>query len=183
MNKKGVTLMELLFVMTLLAVVAIVTYPYVLDAYKQSQKDTFLTEAKNLHRRASDKYGSELVKNNRLSRITDSDNSRVDVNNDNLKYCINLTYDGDITDIKVTNGIYYVEGKEDFLDITTVENLKYGKFDNFSCDYVLNEADLLEEVSLEDLKNSENYKKMLKIIFSSFGVVVVLSFFVNKNRR
>lgn len=183
MNKKGVTLMELLFVMTLLAVVAIVTYPYVLDSYRQSQKETFLTEARNVYRRATEKYGAELVKNNRLSVITDSDMSKLDMNGDKLKYCVHLTYDGDITDIKVSNGEYYIDGKNDFLNVSTVESLKYGKFDNFGCDYVLNEADLLEEVSLEDLKNSENYKKMLKIIFSSFGVVVVLSFFVNKNRR
>ena len=49
---------------------------------------------------------------------------------------------------------------EQLLDI--FETIKYGIFDNFSCEYQLNEDDLREEVTLEEMKADEEYLKMFE---------------------
>ena len=54
-SKKGFTFIELLFVMVLLALMVIIAYPYVLNAYLKAQKDTFLTESKAVYRKSVEK--------------------------------------------------------------------------------------------------------------------------------
>ena len=63
-NKKGFTLVELLVVMILLAILALLAYPKILNAYRQSQKNLFLTESKNIYGLCTDEYAASLMKPN-----------------------------------------------------------------------------------------------------------------------
>ena len=183
-SKKGFTFIELLFVMVLLALMAIIAYPYILNAYLKAQKDTFLTESKAVYRKSVEKYASQLVNNKRLSIIS-NDIAEADLGyGDTLDYCVHMTSDGYVKEIKVTNGTYYIEGVNDFLDKGTLETIKYGEFNEFNCDYILNEADIQVEPTLKEIKADERYMTAIKALGIGFVVVIVLGLFVsNKNRR
>lgn len=183
-SKKGFTFIELLFVMVLLALMVIIAYPYILNAYLKAQKDTFLTESKAVYRKSVEKYASQLVNNKKLSTIS-NDIAESDLGyGDALQYCVHMTNDGYVKDIKVTNGTYYIEGLNDFVDKGTLETIKYGEFNKFNCDYVLDENDIQEEPTLKEIKADEGYMTAIKVLGISFVVVIVLGLFVsNKNRR
>jgi prepilin-type N-terminal cleavage/methylation domain-containing protein len=183
-SKKGFTLIELMFVMVLLALMVIIAYPYILNAYLKAQKDTFLTESKAVYRKSVEKYASQLVNNKRLSTIS-NDIAEADLGyGDALQYCVHMTSDGFVKDIKVTNGKYYIEGLNDFLDKGTLETIKYGEFDKFVCNYVLNEDDIEVEPTLKEIKADEGYLTTIKVLCVGFVVIIVIGLFVsNKNRR
>lgn len=183
-SRKGFTFIELLFVMVLLALMVIIAYPYVLNAYMKAQKDTFLTESKAVYRKSVEKYASQLVNNKKLSIIS-NDIEESDLGyGDSLDYCVHMTNDGYVKDIKVTNGKYYIEGLNDFIDKGTLETIKYGEFDKFNCDYVLDEKDIQPEPTLKEIKADEGYMTAVKALCIGFVVVIVIGLFVsNKNRR
>ncbi len=183
-SKKGFTFIELLFVMVLLALMVIIAYPYVLNAYLKAQKDTFLTESKAVYRKSVEKYASQLVNNKKLSTIS-NDIAEADLGyGETLQYCVHMTNDGYVKDIKVTNGTYYIEGVNDFIDKGTLETIKYGEFDKFNCDYILDEKDIQAEPTLKEIKADEGYLTLIKVLCISFVVVIVLGLFVSsKNRR
>lgn len=184
-DKKGFTLIELMFVMVLLAIMVIIAYPYVLNSYKKAQKDTFLTEAKSVYRRSKEKYSTDAYNGNKSYKtITDSDASSLNLSNSEIKYCVHLTDKGNVIDIRVTNGKYYVEGLEDFLSTGTLETVKYGDFSKFSCDYVLDEADIQVEPTLKEIRADEGYMTAIKWIGIAFIVTVIAGLITsNKNRR
>lgn len=183
-GKKGFTFIELLFVMVLLALMVIIAYPYVLNSYIKAQKDTFLTESKAIYRKSVEKYASQLVNNQRLSTIANGDENSDLGYGEEIEYCVHMTSDGYVKDIKVTNGKFYVEGVQDFLDKGTLETIKYGEFDKFDCNYVLNEDDIEVEPTLKEIKADEGYLTAIKVLCVGFVVIIVIGLFVsNKNRR
>lgn len=183
-SKKGFTFIELLFVMVLLALMVIITYPYVLNAYLKAQKDTFLTESKAVYRKSVEKYASQLVNNKKLSTISNEIKESDLGYGETLQYCVHMTNDGYVKDIKVTNGTYYIEGLNDFIDKGTLETIKYGDFEKFNCDYVLDEKDIQTEPTLKEIKADEGYMTAIKVLGIGFVVVIVLGLIVsNKNRR
>ena len=183
-SKKGFTFIELMFVMVLLALMVIIAYPYILNAYLKAQNDTFLTESKAVYRKSVEKYASQLVNNKRLSTISNGDEIADLGYGEGLQYCVHMTGDGYVKDIKVTNGTYYIEGVEDFLDKGTLETIKYGEFSKFNCDYVLDEKDIQVEPTLKEIKADEGYLTVIKVLCVGFVTVIVIGLFVsNKNRR
>ncbi|MGM9878065.1 MAG: type II secretion system protein [Bacilli bacterium] len=181
--KKGFTLMELLLVMVIVAVIFLVGAFTVLNYYQKVKKDTFLTESMTIYKESKKMFSSEYMKGNILSVIsTDEGEKALDLTDVSLKYCVNLTSDGDVEKYKITNGIYYIEGtnKEDI----TVSNTKYGNFVNkFNCDYILDSTDLLEEKVLQ-ISIESKVVKVIEILCSIFIILIVLYFvFRSKNER
>lgn len=175
-SKKGFSLVELLLVMVILAILALLVYPTILDLYKNSQKNFFLTESKNIYGLATDKYRAEIMNNKKITRISSDEGSESLKNfSDKYKYCVDLDREGYVSKIMVTDGVYYVEGGKDFENSGTREDIKYGTFTEFSCDYVLKDEDLLVEKSVKDIRADADYKNALKYLLIAFGVTVVLS--------
>ena len=124
-SKSGFTFIELMFVMLLLALLAIISYPYVINSYNKSDKKTFLIEAKNIYTKSEAKFASELLKGNKLYTITESDpKSSLNYGEGVIKYCVNLASDGKVTSIKVAKANYYAEGNVNFLDEIKLETVK-----------------------------------------------------------
>jgi hypothetical protein len=150
----------------------------------KSQKDAFLTEAKTIFRKSSEKFGSELVKNNKVNVISSDGKITLDLGNPDLKYCVNLTNEGNVVDIKVTNGVYYVEGKSSFLDDGKYETVKYGDFNSkFNCSYIFSDDDTLPEPSLKDIRGDERYLNAVKIIGIAFVITVILGLIVRARNK
>lgn len=185
-SKSGFTFIELMFVMVLLALLVIIAYPYVLNAYLKAQKDTFLIEAKDIFNKSETKYASELVKGKKISTITDSDEAAsLNYGEGTIKYCVKLSNEGKVKSIKVAKSDYYLYGDSSFLTAATFETIKYGEFfDKFSCDYEFDEKDLRPEPSLKEIKAGEKYLNMIKYLGIAFVVVVIIGLITsNKNRR
>ena len=129
MNKKGFTLVELLAVIAILAILVIIALPNVIKLYNNAKKNSFLTEAKTVYSEVSKKYISESIKGNKLSYINSEDNTKLEMNGNKLKYCIQLDNNGNIIAMKVGNDNYYIfyDGSKDIskLDINDVSEGKY----------------------------------------------------------
>ncbi len=185
-SKNGFTFIELMFVMVLLALLVILAYPYILNAYLKAQKDVFIIESKEIYNKAEEKYASALVKGKRLSTITDAkEEASLNYGEGKIKYCVHLTPEGYVRDIKVVKDNFYLEGKTDFLSTAKFETVKYGEiFDKFNCDYELAETDLRVEPTLKEIKSNEDYLNAIKFIGITFIVVIVVGLITsNKNRR
>lgn len=185
MNKKnGFAIIELMFVLIILAFIFVFISPYVINTYLNAQKDTFVVEAKNIYSKASEKYAAELVFGKKYLTITDTDESSLKYGEGKIKYCVHMTPDGYVQDIKVVKGKYYLEGGSDFTKIAKVENIKYGEmFDKFSCDYQFDEKDLVEEPTPETMRKDERYVKAMKIIGIAFVIVIVLGLISKRKSR
>lgn len=100
-----------------------------------------------------------------------------------MKYCIQLDRDG-ITSIKVSNGAYYIEGTSKFIDEAKDENVKFGIFTNFSCDYTLDKKDLLQEYTVKSITNTKKYSVITKCLWILFYVMLIASVITKgKNER
>lgn len=118
MKKNGFTLIELLAVIVVLSIVLLVAIPKIGDIVNQSRKSTFLEEAKNVYKMAQ----IVLVDGISTDYIYSGDSTKLDLNGNELDYCIRLNSEGSISSIVVSNGKYYVEGDSNFkqLDVSSV---------------------------------------------------------------
>ena len=106
-EKNGFTFIELLFVALLLALLVIIAYPSILNAYLKAQKDTFLIEAKDIYGKSETKYASSLVNGKKLSTITDTDEiSSLDYGEGKIKYCVKLSIGKKNSHTSCTGGGY-----------------------------------------------------------------------------
>ena len=81
-NQKGFTLVELLAVISILAILVLISMPAIMDMYRNAKKDSFLNEVRNLLSGAESAFLSEAIKNNKIEVVA-SKNELVDLANQN----------------------------------------------------------------------------------------------------
>ena len=94
-NKKGFTLVELLAVIAILAILVIIALPNVINMYTKAKKNTFLTEAQNVIRSASNKFIEESIQGKNIIKIS-SDDNELNLTNKKIKYYIELDKNGKV---------------------------------------------------------------------------------------
>lgn len=115
MNKKGFTLVELLAVIAILAILVIIALPNILEMYRTARKNIFLNEVQSIYDSSRKKYMLNQFKGSSEEEIyTNTDSSKkLDLQGgtggDGFKYCVIVDANGNITNIKVTNGTYKYE--------------------------------------------------------------------------
>lgn len=175
-SKKGFTLLELLFVMVLLAIMALIVYPKIVNKVNETKKSSFLTEAKTVIRESGNKYSTEMMKNNKIDFIGFDSNIKLDLTNTEIKYCVNVVDKGSVSYAKISNGTYYIEGSGDEIKSKTLSDVKYGNFSSFDCNYTFNEKDLLDDTPITFM-SEETYSNVAKYLGIAFGVTLILSIF------
>lgn len=128
-NKKGFTLVELLAVIAILAILVLITMPNIVGMFTKAKKDTFLIEAKNVYKEVSNKYISETMKGNKLSSINSKDNTRLDLDSNDLAYNIKIDSKGNVEFFTASNNSYCISGK-----ISNINDLTIDKVQDGSCD-------------------------------------------------
>ena len=118
MKKKGFTLVELLAVIAILAILVIIALPNVLKMFNDSKKNSFLTEAKTLAKDVSSKYITESMKGNKLTTISNKQNS-LDLSGRNIEYEFKLDSNGKIKSMIVSDGTYCVVTTGDYTNLKT----------------------------------------------------------------
>ena len=134
MDKKGFTLVELLAVIAILAILVIIALPNVLKMFNDAKKNSFLTEAKTLAQDVSSKYISESMKGNKLSVISNKQNS-LDLSGRDLEYSFELDSEGKIKNMMVSDGTYCISTTKDYTKITKndiSENCSYEELHNIA---------------------------------------------------
>ena len=104
-NRKGFTLVELLAVIAILAILVIIALPNVINRFNKTQKETFLTEAKKVYSEAKKKFISNSISDKSTNVINSEDNTKFDMTDEKLQYCVILDNKGKVTN-KVTNSNY-----------------------------------------------------------------------------
>ena len=113
-------------------------------------------------------------------RYDDEETAIKDIS-DEYKYCVQLDEKGNVTDIKVATSKYFIEGNDKF-EQHTIDNIKYGVFEKFTCDYELQEEDVRKEITVKDIRESLKYKTTLKYLLIAFGVGIILSLTIGRRR-
>lgn len=129
MNNKGLTLVELLAVIVIIALLLTIAVPKIGDVIETSKKNTFLGEAQGVYRAVKVKaldIGESAVINSKGS-------IKLDMNGNDLDYCIILNSDTSISSITVSNGKYIIEGDNDFMTLD-VSSVREGNMNSFVCE-------------------------------------------------
>ena len=118
MKEKGFTLVELLAVIAILAILVIIALPNVLKMYNNAKKNSFLTEAKTIAQDVSSKYITESMKGNKLTTISNKQNS-LDLSGRDIEYEFKLDSNGKIKSMMVYDGTYCVVTIKDYTNLKT----------------------------------------------------------------
>ena len=118
MKEKGFTLVELLAVIAILAILVIIALPNVLKMYNNAKKNSFLTEAKTIAQDVSSKYITESMKGNKLTTISNKQNS-LDLSGRDIEYEFKLDSNGKIKSMMVYDGTYCVVTTKDYTNLKT----------------------------------------------------------------
>ena len=106
MKKRGFTLVELLAVIAILAILVIMALPAVLRMFTQARIDTFNNELNTIIRTARQQY---LLSGGQAGTYSKDSNPLSLTGNSSLNYCITINGQGQITELKATNGSYKYE--------------------------------------------------------------------------
>ena len=128
-NKKGFTLVELLAVIAILAILVIIALPNVINMYTKAKKNTFLTEAQNVIRSASNKFIEESIQGKNIIKIS-SDDNELNLTNKKIKYYIELDKNGKVKNYTISNSNYCLSSSKSYeeLKIDDVVNEECGEF-------------------------------------------------------
>ena len=117
-NKKGFTLVELLAVIAILAILVIIALPNVLELFETARKNSFRNEVNEVYKAAKQRYviDSMSIPANG-SRLYSDDTTATQYNSINIQgggkefhYCVIVDGQGNIVELKVSNGTYYYTG-------------------------------------------------------------------------
>ena len=106
MKNKGFTLVELLAVIAILAILVIMALPAVLRMFNQARIDIFSNEVNTIIRTTRQQY---LLGGGEPQSFNSSSNKLPLTGNSNLEYCVSIDGNGEITELKATNGNYKYE--------------------------------------------------------------------------
>ena len=169
-SRKGFTLIELLAVIAILAILVIIALPNVINMYNKAQKETFLTEARNVCREAERKFLANSISGKNTKVFNSEDSTKLDMNGKKLQYCVVLNNSGKVSDMKVSNGKWVASLNGKAIDELTIEDLEEGNLDGFECveaatDESCFEYEIIDEntgtlaVSIEDDTKCKAYLK------------------------
>ena len=156
MKNKGFTLVELLAVIAILAILVIIALPNVLKMYNQSKKNIFLTEVKSALNESTNKYISENMKGNKLNNINSLDETKLNLNNNKLKYEIKLDDNGKVLSYIISDSNYCIDSNKNINSIT-LDDINDGNCDNLNdLDRILGRDKLTNGVYFTDKILSDN---------------------------
>ena len=156
MKNKGFTLVELLAVIAILAILVIIALPNVLKMYNQSKKNIFLTEVKSALNESTNKYISENMKGNKLNNINSLDETKLNLNNNKLKYEIKLDDNGKVLSYIISDSNYCIDSNKNINSIT-IDDINDGNCDNLNdLDRILGRDKLTNGVYFTDKILSDN---------------------------
>ncbi len=126
MNKKGFTLIELIAVVAVLSILMLLVVPNLIRNYNDSKKEVFHDNVVRIYDSAESTYVSSGGKSGNYNSDDNKLNSSI---SKNIKYEVDISEDGKITKIFVTDGSYTFS-KEDSNGLTksdlTKEDIKDG---------------------------------------------------------
>ena len=168
-NRKGFTLVELLAVIAILAILVIIALPNVINMYNKAQKQTFLTEARNVYREAERKFLANSISGKNTKVFNSEDSTKLDMNGKKLQYCVVLNNSGKVSDMKVSNGKWVASLNGKAIDELTIDDLEDGNLDDYECvsatdescfaytTFTESEEDSTLAVSIDDTTKCKNY--------------------------
>ena len=151
-NKKGFTLVELLAVISILAILVIVSMPAVMSLFRNARKDSFLNEVRTLLSGAESAFLSEALKNKKINVVASDDGLVEIVNQDGTeKLSGKINYTGKEMD-------YYIE-----LDANGKPNRYIFTDGNFTIFSTNGKNEVKSTEILEQPINIEDYVKEFNI--------------------
>ena len=105
-NKKGFTLVEVLAVVALLGLVMMLVIPNVLNPFKESKESLFLENVRTVHNSATTTYLMNVNVGQNFCHGQSRNGTLLNLSLNNLYYKVSVNFDGKVTSIIVTDGVY-----------------------------------------------------------------------------
>jgi type IV pilus assembly protein PilA len=118
LNKKGFTLVELLAVIAILAILMLLITPNILNLFTQGKKDLFKTQVQRIWKAADQEYITASMQTGApgpycYAGDESSDNAPLSITeNKNLFYYVDFDDKGNVSVLKVTDGVYYYDSSQ-----------------------------------------------------------------------
>ena len=160
MKRKGFTLIELLAVIIILAIIALITTPIVLNIIKDSKKESTRLSVENYLRAVRVAFMDSELSNNPILNTGDykiTENGKVLVKDDNTK--INITFDGP----GLEEGTLKIEDGK-------VKKIIKGKIDNWYAKLVLGRVVLLDKLSESVILSGANFNAKIKTLANDTAI-------------
>ena len=151
MNKKGFTLTELLAVIAILAILVILLVPNVLKIFERARIEAFNDELNIIIKSAKRQYIADEGEKD----IYSSEIEQLAINAPkSLKYCVRINEEGEVTELKVTNGTYYYSTTK-LVEQTNSDDIKKTKGNNI--EIICNGEEIEEETPQSEGTLIEGY--------------------------
>ena len=125
-RRKGFTLVELLAVIAILAILVIIVLSNVIKYFKESNKQIFVTESKEIAVLSETKYINDLFNGDRPEIISSIGDTKLDLSGKKLDYYVELNPKGKVIFLEVSNENYCIQTTKDYNDIT-IDDVIEGK--------------------------------------------------------
>ena len=109
-NKKGFTLVEIIMVISLIAVISLVVVPKIVNSFESSKRNMFYDEVLNLYSQATNDYINNLDDDIYALKEFDEINNPLNVKtSEGLDYYVKVDEEGNVIKMQVANQDYYYE--------------------------------------------------------------------------
>lgn len=128
--KKSITLLELVVIVVIFIAILIVALPGIYNFINNTQKEKLISDAKRVYIETENRFKSGF----NSTVVSSKDNTKLDGFNNNLNYCVILSNNGEILDLKVSDGKYLLDLSDDYLikDVA-VNDIKKGNLNYYEC--------------------------------------------------
>ena len=150
-NRNGFTLLELLAVIAILGIILLIAVPNIIKVYYNAQKETFVSNTKMVFAEAEKKFVNDSA-NGIYNKVINSENedTKLDLSGEELKYCIVLNDDGNVVDLKVSNGKWVAKynGTKSIKELS-IDDLEEGNLDDYDCQDEQKEKPTIEPTEVD----------------------------------
>ena len=127
-------MIELLAVIAILAILVVIALPNVLKLFEQAKRERFLVEAQTVYQEVTKKYVKENMNGNKIDSISPQNNP-LDLDGEDMDYCILVDNRGDVDKLIISNGDYFITGSNiKNVNSIKIDNVKEGKLLEYQCD-------------------------------------------------
>ena len=177
MKKKGFTLVELLAVISILAILVLISMPNIIEMFNNARKRSFLNEVETVKTELKKETFNSSLKGEKIPEVYSSfGENQLDMSGRELEYYAEMNPNGSIKYLEISDGQYYYQCKENMEcnSVSIKDKDPFIKMD-FIKENVATEK-LFVYDTLYDIYDSSNAIPVIMSNVSNYDIKTIVSF-------